>query len=53
VTALHLIERAREHDLTVFDAAYLDLAEVRGLGVAPFDQLLAAACRTVGIPLIQ
>ena len=52
-TALFLIEPAREHDLTVYDAAYLGLAQVLGLGVATLDQRLAAACRTVGVPLID
>ena len=52
-TALSLIEPARLHDMTVYDAAYLGLAEVLGLGVATLDQRLAAACRTVGVPLVQ
>jgi predicted nucleic acid-binding protein len=52
-TALFLIEPARRHDLTVYDAAYLGLAEVLGLGIATLDQRLAAACRTVGVPLID
>jgi len=52
-TALFLIEPAREHDLTVYDAAYLGLAQALGLGVATLDQRLAAACRTVGVPLID
>lgn len=51
-TALSLIEPARQHDLTVYDAAYLGLAEALGLGVATLDQRLAAACRSVGVPLI-
>jgi predicted nucleic acid-binding protein len=51
-TALFLIEPARQHDLTVYDAAYLRLAEALDLGVATLDQRLAAACRTVGVPLI-
>jgi predicted nucleic acid-binding protein len=52
LTALHLIEPAREHDLTVYDAAYLGIAEALGLGIATLDERLAAACRTVGVPLI-
>jgi predicted nucleic acid-binding protein len=52
-TALHLVESAREHDLTVYDAAYLGLAEALGLAVATLDQRLAAACRTVGVPLVD
>lgn len=52
-TALFLIEPARRHDLTIYDAAYLGLAEALGLGMATLDQRLAAACRTVGVPLID
>jgi predicted nucleic acid-binding protein len=51
-TALHLIEPARQHDLTVYDAAYLGIAQALGLGIATLDERLAAACRTVGVPLI-
>ena len=52
-TALFLIEPARRHDLTIYDAAYLGLAEALGLGMATLDQRLTAACRTVGVPLID
>ena len=51
-TALGLIEPARSHDLTVYDAAYLELADIRGLGLATLDKRLAAACRTVGVALV-
>jgi predicted nucleic acid-binding protein len=51
-TALYLVEPARQHDLTVYDAAYLGIAEALGLGIATLDERLAAACRTVGVPLI-
>ena len=51
-TALHLIEPARQHDLTVYDEAYLGIAQALGLGIATLDERLAAACRTVGVPLI-
>ena len=51
-TALSLIEPARRHDLTVYGTAYLELAQVRGLGVATLDVRLAAACRTVGVALV-
>ena len=52
VDALVAMEIARVHDLTAYDAAYLELARSRGLGLATVDQRLAAACRTVGVPLI-
>jgi predicted nucleic acid-binding protein len=51
-TSLYLVETAREHDLTVYDAAYLGIAEALGFGIATLDERLAAACRTVGVPLI-
>jgi predicted nucleic acid-binding protein len=51
-TALGLVGSALRHRLTVYDEAYLGLAETLGLGLATLDQRLAAACRTVGVPLI-
>lgn len=51
-TALRVIESARRHDLSVYDAAYLDLAEVRGLPIATVDDQLARACRAANVPLI-
>lgn len=52
-TALGVIEAARRHDLSVYDAAYLDLADVRGLPLATVDDRLARACRAAGVPLIS
>jgi predicted nucleic acid-binding protein len=40
---------AQEHSLTCYDAAYLELAERRGLGLATTDQSLAMAARKAGI----
>ena len=51
--AFDSLDLARTHNLTAYDAAYLDLARSRGLGLATVDQRLAAACRTVGVPLIE
>ncbi len=51
--ALTALDVARAHDLSAYDAAYLELARSRGLGLATVDQRLAAACRTVGVPLID
>ena len=51
-TALSVIETARRHDLSVYDACYLDLADIRGVGLATVDVRLAQACRVAGIPLI-
>jgi predicted nucleic acid-binding protein len=52
-TALGLIDVAGAQDLTVYDAAYLGLAEVLGLAVATLDARLIAACRAMGIGLVQ
>jgi len=51
-TALSVIETARRHDLSVYDACYLDLADIRGVGLATINARLAQACRVAGIPLI-
>ena len=51
-TALRLIDMAQSLDLSVYDAAYLDLARIRGLGLATLDRRLAAACRKVGVAVI-
>ena len=51
-TALGSIEMARAHDLSIYDATYIELAAFRGLDLATIDKRLAAACRTVGVPLI-
>ena len=51
-TALGLIEPALQHGLTAYDAAYLGLAEIRGVGLATLDERLAAACRLAGVSVI-
>lgn len=51
-TALRAGQVARRHDLTVYDAAYLELAASRGIGLATLDARLAAACRKARVPLI-
>ncbi len=43
---------ARAHDLTVYDALYLELAERRGLPLASLDKALCSAARHVGVPVI-
>lgn len=52
-TALGLIETAERHALSLDDAAYLELADVRGLGLATLDGGLASACLAAGVPLIR
>jgi predicted nucleic acid-binding protein len=44
-----LIDLARRHDLTCYDAAYLDLAVSRALPLATRDKALARAARDEGI----
>ena len=47
---LHL---ARAHNLSAYDAAYLELAIRRGLPLATLDAKLKAAANAVGVPLYQ
>jgi predicted nucleic acid-binding protein len=49
---LRAVAVARRHDLTVYDAAYLDLAATRGLGLATIDERLGAACRKARVRVI-
>jgi predicted nucleic acid-binding protein len=44
---LHL---ARAHNLSAYDAAYLELAVRRGLPLATLDETLKAAAASVGVP---
>ena len=54
--ASHVFDRvlplARAHQLTVYDALYLELAERRGLVLATRDEPLAKAGRQVGLEVI-
>jgi len=43
---------ARRHRLTVYDAAYLELALREGLPMATLDEALAGAARAEGVPLV-
>jgi len=52
-TALGVIDRASELDLSVYDAAYLDLAQIRDLPLATVDTRLRAACQQAGVPLVD
>lgn len=47
-----LLDLARKHGLTCYDAAYLELALRRKLPLATLDAALAAAARAERIPLI-
>jgi predicted nucleic acid-binding protein len=46
------LELAREHNLTLYDAAYLELALRRQAGLATLDRALQRAARASGVPLI-
>lgn len=50
-TALLALDAARTHDLSAYDAVYLDLALFRGLPLATLDGPLATACRNAGVEL--
>jgi predicted nucleic acid-binding protein len=43
---------ADRFDLTVYDAAYLELAQRRGLPLASLDKELSAAARAVGVSVL-
>ncbi len=45
-----VMELAREHGLTVYDATYLELARREGLPIATLDTDLLAAARRIGLP---
>jgi predicted nucleic acid-binding protein len=47
-----VLGRARRHRLTVYDAAYLELAMREGLPLATLDRALTDAARAEAVPLI-
>ncbi|HEX8262297.1 MAG TPA: type II toxin-antitoxin system VapC family toxin [Allosphingosinicella sp.] len=48
-----LVPLSRDHRLSIYDAAYLELAGRLGLDLATCDSSLAEAARRVGIALIE
>lgn len=44
---------AQEYNLSAYDAAYLELAQRRGIGLATFDKRLASGARKAGIKIIS
>jgi predicted nucleic acid-binding protein len=48
-----VLETARHHDLTAYDAAYLDLAYVRDLELATIDLRLRQAAGIASIRLVE
>ena len=52
-TAIGVLDTARDHDLTAYDAAYLDLAFVRDVELATIDARLRRACEAAGVGLVD
>jgi predicted nucleic acid-binding protein len=48
-----IFELANRHGLTVYDAAYLDLAMRESLPLASLDRQLIEAARKAGVPIYQ
>ena len=46
-----VLELARRHELSVYDAAYLELAQRRGLALATLDRRLSRAAVTAGVAI--
>lgn len=47
----HVLPLAREHSLSAYDAAYLELALRRGTALATFDKKLSQAAKATGVEL--
>ena len=47
------IRLARAHELSVYDASYLELATRTGIPLASLDDKLKAAAQAVGVPLYK
>lgn len=50
---IDLLQLARRHGLTAYDAAYLELAKRRNLPLATFDKNLATAARQESVELFK
>lgn len=48
-----VLETAREHQLSEYDAAYLDLARFRNVALATLDESLRVASTQAGVPLVD
>lgn len=48
-----VIELAERHQLTVYDALYLEAAQRRDLTLATFDKALQRAAQAAGVPIFQ
>lgn len=47
-----ILDTARTHDLSAYDAAYLDLARFRAVSLATLDDRLRKACESAGVGLV-
>ncbi len=52
-TAWHLQVLAQRHSLSAYDAAYLELAQRRGIGLATLDRRLLNAARRAGVAVVR
>jgi predicted nucleic acid-binding protein len=52
-TVGNVLPLAREHGLSAYDAAYLDVAVRQGVPLATLDNALRKACRSVGITIFK
>ncbi|HMN95897.1 MAG TPA: type II toxin-antitoxin system VapC family toxin [Phycisphaerales bacterium] len=48
-----VLNLAREHRLTVYDAAYLELARRQNATLATLDDALLASARAIGVPIFE
>jgi predicted nucleic acid-binding protein len=48
-----VMDLARKHNLSTYDAAYLALAVRESLGIATLDRALESACRIEAVPLLR
>ena len=48
-----LVDLARRYELTVYDAAYLEVAVRRSLPLATFDPRLREAAEAIGVAVVQ
>ena len=48
-----LLELARQHGLSVYDAAYLEVAFRRGIPLATLDRRLRGAAEAIGVTVVQ
>ncbi|MEX2546555.1 MAG: type II toxin-antitoxin system VapC family toxin [Chloroflexota bacterium] len=48
-----VLDVARTHELSAYDAAYLSLARFRGVALATLDDRLRKACKSAGVQLVD